>query len=52
MADPLHQTTRSPVWQIEFIGDGNAVVRRADLSEMLLPAGEVADFLREEFANG
>lgn len=46
------QTTKSPIWQIEFIGDGNAVVRRADLSEFLLAAGDVAEFLREEFPNG
>lgn len=43
------KTTRSPIWQIEFIGDGNAIVRRADDSETLLPASDVADFLREEF---
>lgn len=44
-----NQTTEPAVWQIEFIGDGNAIVRRTDNSETLLLASDVADFLREEF---
>jgi hypothetical protein len=47
---PAHsQTTKSPIWQIEFLGDGNAIVRRTDDTEFLIPAGDVADFLRKEF---
>lgn len=42
------RTTRSPIHIIEFIGDGNAVIRRADGSEFLVMARDVAAVLREE----
>lgn len=39
----------SPIATVEFLGDGNAIITRANGSESLVPAGEVADVLREEY---
>ncbi len=36
------------VWQIEFLGDGNAVVRFTDRTETLMPADDVTGLLNKD----
>lgn len=45
------KTTPAPIHLIEFLGDGNALIRRTDGAERLVQAGDVAAVLQKEFAN-